>query len=135
MRLIVDAGPLVAFLNQADQYHAWAVEVFRNYPPPYYSCPEVVAEAAALTGRPDVLVELIQEQHLLISFALQDHTSAVLQLLRRYHDQDMDLADACLVAMSEEWWECKVITVDVTDFRVYRRRGRHAIPLLTPERS
>lgn len=132
MRLIVDAGPLVAFLNQADQYHAWAVEVFRNYPPPYYSCPEVVAEAAALTGRPDVLVELIQEQHLLISFALQDHTSAVLQLLRRYHDQDMDLADACIVRMSEILDDSTVITVDRRDFTIYRRKGRQIIPILAP---
>ena len=132
MRLIVDAGPLVAFLNQADQYHAWAVEVFRNYPPPYYSCPEVVAEAAALTGRPDVLVELIQEQHLLISFALQDHTSAVLQLLRRYHNQDMDLADACIVRMSEILGDSTVITVDRRDFTIYRRKGRQIIPILAP---
>jgi hypothetical protein len=45
----------------------------------------------------------------------------------------MDLADACLVAMSETWWDCRVITVDATDFGIYRRRGRHAIPLLTPD--
>jgi len=28
-----------------------------------------------------------------------------------------------------------VVTVDVTDFKVYRRRGRHPIPLLTPNAS
>jgi len=44
----------------------------------------------------------------------------------------MDLADARLVAMSEKWWECRVITVDASNFQVYRRRGRHPIPLLTP---
>jgi predicted nucleic acid-binding protein len=53
----------------------------------------------------------------------------------KYADQQMDLADACLVAMSEKWWDCKVVTVDVADFKVYRRRGRHAIPLLTPNAS
>jgi hypothetical protein len=37
-----------------------------------------------------------------------------------------------LVMMSEQWWDCKVVTVDATDFKVYRRRGRHLIPLLTP---
>jgi hypothetical protein len=29
----------------------------------------------------------------------------------------------------------KVVTVDASDFKVYRRRGRHAIPLLTPPAS
>jgi hypothetical protein len=47
----------------------------------------------------------------------------------------MDLADACLVAMSEKSWDSEVVTVDTTDFEVYRRRGRHAIPLLTPKAS
>jgi hypothetical protein len=47
----------------------------------------------------------------------------------------MDLADACLVVMSEKWWDCRLVTVDVADFKVYRRRGRHAIPLLTPNAS
>jgi predicted nucleic acid-binding protein len=37
--------------------------------------------------------------------------------LGKYADQPMDLADACLVAMSEKWWDCKVVTVDVTDFK------------------
>ena len=64
---------------------------------------------------------------------LAEHQARVRELVRKYANQPMDLADACLVAMSEEWWECKVITVDITDFRVYRRRGRHPIPLLTPE--
>jgi hypothetical protein len=45
----------------------------------------------------------------------------------------MDLADACLVAMSEQWWDCRILTIDSADFRVYRRRGRHVIPLLTPD--
>jgi hypothetical protein len=64
---------------------------------------------------------------------LCDHL--VRELIRKYADQPMDLADACLVAMSEHWWDCKVVTIDAADFRVYRRRGRHAIPLITPDQS
>ena len=43
----------------------------------------------------------------------------------------MDLADACLVRMSELFEDCRVLTVD-TDFKVYRRHGRQVIPLLAP---
>jgi hypothetical protein len=43
----------------------------------------------------------------------------------------MDLADACLVRMSEMHADCVVWTPD-SDFRVYRRHGRQTIPLLAP---
>lgn len=66
---------------------------------------------------------------------LCEHHARNRELVRKYADQPMDLANACLVAMSEKWWECKVVTVDVNDFKVYRRRGWHPIPLLTPNAS
>jgi hypothetical protein len=43
----------------------------------------------------------------------------------------MSLADACLVRMSELTERCQVFTTD-RDFLVYRRKGRHLIPLLAP---
>ena len=45
----------------------------------------------------------------------------------------MDFADACLVYMSEQTRDCKIVTIDRTDFSVYRRHGRVAIPLLLPD--
>jgi predicted nucleic acid-binding protein len=45
----------------------------------------------------------------------------------------MDFADACLVYMSEQTKDCKVVTIDRADFAVYRRHDREAIPLLLPE--
>jgi hypothetical protein len=36
--------------------------------------------------------------------------------------------------MSEAWWNGQVVAIDA-DFRVYRRRGRHAIPLLAPDNA
>jgi len=44
----------------------------------------------------------------------------------------MDFADACLVCMSEQTADSKIVTVDRADFIVYRRYGREAIPLLLP---
>ncbi len=51
---------------------------------------------------------------------------------QKYRDQGMDLADACIVRMSELTRTCRVVTVDRTDFTVYRRNGREAIPILSP---
>jgi uncharacterized protein len=43
-----------------------------------------------------------------------------------------DLADLCLIRMSELHPECHVITVDRADFRVYRRNRREMIPVICP---
>src|SRR5437667_2446831 len=39
-------------------------------------------------------------------------------------DTPMDLADACIVRMTELTDACKVWTVEKQDFRIYRRHGR-----------
>ena len=46
--------------------------------------------------------------------------------------RDIDLADACIIRMSELTRECRVVTVDRQDFSVYRRNGRDLIPLVAP---
>ena len=43
----------------------------------------------------------------------------------------MSLADACLVCMAKLTDQCQVFTTD-RDFLVYRRKGRHVIPVLSP---
>ncbi len=66
-----------------------------------------------------------------------DASAQVLQLAelaRRYADRQPDLADLCLVRMSELYPRHLVITVDEDDFRVYRRNRREVIPLLCPPR-
>jgi len=44
----------------------------------------------------------------------------------------MDFADACLVYMSEQQRNSRIITIDRADFAVYRRNGREPIPLIAP---
>jgi hypothetical protein len=53
-------------------------------------------------------------------------------LARRYADQEPDLADLCIIRMSELYPRHTVITVDRGDFKVYRRNKREVIPLLCP---
>jgi predicted nucleic acid-binding protein len=53
-------------------------------------------------------------------------------LIRRYRSVRMDLADACLVRMSERHQASQVLTID-SEFRdLYRRNGRQVIPTLLP---
>lgn len=135
MIFLLDTGPLVAALaREQAEFGSWAKNLLRQLPSPLYTCEPVLTGAAHFLGHAEPLLALIADGLLACPWRLTEHQGRVRELVRKYADQPMDLADACLVAMSEEWWECRVITVDVTDFRVYRRRGRHAIPLLTPDK-
>jgi hypothetical protein len=50
----------------------------------------------------------------------------------RYADRAPDLADLCLIRMSELHPKHPVITTHVGDFAVYRRARRAVIPLIHP---
>jgi predicted nucleic acid-binding protein len=129
---ILDAGPLIAALNKRDAHHRWARETLKRLDPPFYSCPEAMTEAAAMTGQPSAIVEMIQAEEIVLDFDLSAQTAAVLSLLKRYRNREMDLADACIVRMSELMRDCQVITLDRDDFAAYRRNGREFIPVIVP---
>lgn len=135
---LVDTGPLVAALNRRDRHHRWATGVLDAIPPPLVTCEAVLSEAAyllrGLAGGPNALMELVTRGLVQASFRLQDEAPAVRQLMNRYASVQMDLADACLVRMTEQHTDCKLITIDCEFRDVYRRRGRQVIPTLMPAR-
>lgn len=76
-------------------------------------------------------MEMVATGALRIALELEDQAEDIGNLLARYGDR-MDLADACVVRMTELNRQCRVFTLDRRDFSVYRRNGREAIPLLAP---
>ena len=129
---ILDAGPLIAALNRDDRFHQWARDAITRIGPPFYSCAEAMAEAAAITGQPAAVVEMIQAGEIVLRFDLADQAASVLALLKKYAERNIDLADACIVRMTELTRDCRVVTVDRADFSVYRRNGRDLIPIIAP---
>jgi predicted nucleic acid-binding protein len=134
-RFVVDTGPLVALLSSRDHHHEWTKQVFSDVQPPLLTCEAVIAEAWHLlrgtgTGQAAVL-DLLSAGTVVIEFALSAELTAVRRLLGRYRDRPMSLADACLVRLAELFDEALIITVD-SDFSVYRKHGRQAIPLISP---
>lgn len=132
MKTILDTGPLVALLNRRDEHHAWAVGAFARVTPPLWSCEPVLTEAAHLSGAGRQLLEMVSAGTLKIGLDLEDQADAIAALLERYGKQ-MDLADACIVRMSELNRRCQVFTLDRRGFSTFRRNGRDVIPLLAPE--
>jgi predicted nucleic acid-binding protein len=73
----------------------------------------------------------VKQGALIVQFDLGSEIDAVRLLIQRYSSVPMSLADASLVRMSELHEASRILTVD-SDFFVYRRHGRKAIPLLSP---
>ena len=134
-RIIVDTGPLVALLNKRDAHHEWARTTFDGLEPPLFTCEPVLAEAAflvrKLAGGPTAVIDLLARGAVRVGFRADDELLGLRTLLAKYASIPMSLADACLVRMTELSPKSEVVTLD-SDFRVYRRSGRLAIPLITP---
>lgn len=129
MKRIADTGLLVGLLAGDDPAHRWALDAFRQHAP-FHTCGLVVGEAASFFPTPEPVLQLLVRGDLVLDpdFSLAVELGRILDLITKYADRPMDLADACLVRMSELEPRCRIWTVDRGDFLTYRRHGRHAIP-------
>lgn len=135
IRVLLDTGPLVAYLNRSDRHHQWAAESWNALFEPLWTCEAVISEAVFLLhsegASADPILRLLERRIIRLDFVLDDHRADVFRLLRKYADRPMSTADACLVRMAELADASQVFTTD-RDFVVYRRKGRQVIPLLAP---
>jgi len=134
MKGIADTGFVVAFRNRNDQHHAWAADLARGLDEPLLTCESVLSEAAFHLGSSEGALDLVAAGMLEIAFDCAKNIEPLRELAERYADRCPDLADLCLIRMSELFPRHTVVTVDEDDFRVYRRNKREAIPLLCPPR-
>jgi predicted nucleic acid-binding protein len=132
MKGIADTGFLVAFANRGDTHHEWAVAVAARVGEPLLTCEAVLAETAFHLQSVPVALAMVTDGLVVLAFDCNDHLPDLAALARRYADRRPDLADLCLIRMSELHPRHAVITVDVEDFRVYRRNKREVIPLVHP---
>jgi predicted nucleic acid-binding protein len=132
MKAIADTGFLVAFGNRNDRHHAWAVQLAHQVTESLLTCEAVLAEAAFHLGDALLVLEFVLTGLVQPAFSMADQFSRIAELAKRYRDRQPDLADLCLIRMSELHPKHAVVTTDVADFRVYRRNQREAIPLIVP---
>lgn len=136
--VLLDTGPLVAFLNRADRLHEWAAAQWAEIEPPLLTCESVLSEACFLLRRSPggaaAVLELVERGVVKLPFDVAPEADTIGKLLRRYADVPMSLADACLVRMAEQDSRARVFTAD-SDFRLYRAQGRRVIPLIAPAQN
>lgn len=131
---IADTGFLYAYLDPDDQHHVWAREQFMQFPS-FITCEAVITEVTHLTStrlnRPHLVLEMLVLGILEMTYTLRGDEDEVLSLMTKYADVPMDLADACLVRMTEQHRTYQLLTVD-SDFLIYRRHGNQIIDVITP---
>ena len=135
MKAIADTGFIVAFGNRHDHHHGWAFSLAKEVTEPLLTCEAVLAEAAFHLGSSSYVFGLIRDGLLALDFSCAENLEHLSALARTYESRKPDLADLCVIRMSELHPRHTVITVDEADFRVYRRNKREVIPLLCPPRN
>ena len=123
----------MALLSRRDAHHAWAVLQGNECAPPWHTCESVLSEAFHLLGPRGgpVLRELLRRDVLRVGFDAASDLEPVLRLMDKHRDVPASLADAILVRMTEVLPDPVLLTTD-RDFRVYRRHGRQAVPVVIP---
>ena len=134
VRALVDAGPLIGWLNASDQWHAWSCSVLSKVRGPLHTSEIILGEACWNLGgntRPThALLTLVRLGAIHLLQPWPDHLERTQTLMLKY--EAMDAADASLVVLSEMYPEAKVITTDRADFTVYRRFRAQKLPLVCP---
>lgn len=119
--ILIDAGPLVALVDADDQYHESCVQTLRTIKEPlgtvWPAFTEAVYLLGDLPGAQEALWEML-ERRAIQMLPLDISDRRMRELMRKYADRPMDLADAAIVAVAERDGIRKVFTVDETDFRV-----------------
>ena len=135
--VILDTGPLVAYLCVNDAHHRWAINQFSSFGKPALTCEAVLTEACFLVHRQGFperrLLEMVHRGMLRIALRLDREIPALSALTDRYGNVPMSLADACLVRMAELFPRHRICTLD-SDFLVYRKHGRQPIDPIIPPR-
>ena len=115
-RIIIDTGPLVAFINRREQFNHWITTELNTVEQPLLTCEAVIVEACFLLrnvyGGQSAVISLLSTGKILIPIRLVEEAAAIGELLKRYQDVPMSLADACLVRMTELYEQSELITQD-----------------------
>ncbi len=126
--ILVDAGPLVALLHADDQHHRACVKASRTLSGPMATVWPAFTEAMYLLDfsfdAQDALWDWAVTGRLrLIPLGAED-APRMRELMKKYRDLPMDLADAALVRVAERDHLRRIFTVDRSDFERYRLHGK-----------
>jgi predicted nucleic acid-binding protein len=126
---LTDAGPLIAIIDADEPDHDACLAALDELALPLVTTWPAFTEAMYLLGQAGgikgqrALWRLVHTGRLVVADLSATALDRSAQLMDKYADRPMDLADATLVAFAEEQGHRRIFTLD-SDFHVYRIRGR-----------
>jgi len=131
---IVDAGPLIGWLDGRDQWHRWSVFTLRARRLPLHTTETVLGEACwhlgGNTPPAHALLDLVRKHALVLTRIWPDHLADSQEIMLKY--PSMDAADASLVTLAELFPKAVLITTDRRDFERCRGLRNRALKLMLP---
>jgi len=132
--ILVDTGAIVAALHRRDRDHLACRRVLEATREPLATIWSVVSEATYLLAKrriaQDRLLALLETEAIGLVPLGREDVPRIRELLAKYADLPMDLADAALVRVAEREGIETIFTLDRRDFGVYRPRHRHRFVLV-----
>jgi len=134
--ILLDTSGLIATIDPTEPHHATAGRSLLRATPPLLLSPFVAAEVDYMlatrrgqTDELDFLEDVFSGAFSLELFTAND-VQAALEILRRYQDLNIGLADASLVVLAQRHNATDVLTLDERHFRALRGRNGRPFRLL-----
>jgi uncharacterized protein len=135
--VLLDTGVIVALLDRSERQHTACAKIVQEIEPPLITCEAVITESCyllrKLRGAPAAILENVAAGIFQISYQLSADVVGIRQYLRKYQEREIDLADACLMRMADQFGTGDILTLD-KDFAVYRW-GKNRMFRILPERE
>lgn len=132
---LIDTGPLVAYLDASDPFHAEVTERLDGFTGRLATTSAVITEAMHFaTAHPRgarLLAELVGASRAdVYDLCRPPELSEAAALMEKYADTPMDFADATLVLLAEALEVRDILTLDRRGFATYRTRRRQGFRLV-----
>lgn len=127
--ILIDTGPIIGLFDPLDPFHKRSVSLLQQIHEPLYSTLPVLTEAIHMLGPGSLGTENLRSFIVKggLSIWYMDETALLrtFELMKKYADHPMDLADASLIAAAETLKTRRVFTIDRDDFETYRVKIGH----------
>ena len=132
--ILLDTGPIVAFFDTSDNYHKICINELKAINEQLISTWPVLTEAFYILGfswkAQDNLWKFISRGGIEMPAFGPEYYKRCQELMEKYKDLPMDLADASLVVLGENKNIKKVFTLDHRDFNIYRSAKKKSFKLI-----
>ena len=127
--IVADTGPLVALFDPAEGDHQRCADILARIQEPLYTTVPVLTEAFHLLTPASIgaqrLMDFVTARGLNVWFLDDRALVRAFELMAKYADHPMDLADASLVVLAETMKLRKIFTIDRGDFATDRIKQEH----------